>query len=93
MTAFHYHKKAVFFGEEGGASYYGSTSGFTVTATLPNTRLRIRIPLVDSAMAVDGYPKDRGLIPDFPVTPTIEDLLANRDPVMDRALLFLEEGR
>ena len=43
-------------------------------------------------MAVDGYPKDRGLIPDFPVTPTIEDLLAGRDPVMDRALLFLEKG-
>lgn len=89
---FRYHKKAVFFGEECGAGA-ASSSGFLITATLPNTRLQIRIPLALYTMAVDGSPKDRGLVPDFPVTPTIEDLLAGRDPVMDRALLFLEEGR
>jgi len=92
-SAFHYYKKAVFFGEECGAGYYGNTSGFMVTATLPNTRIQIRIPLVIYTMAVDGYPKDRGIVPDLPVTPTIEDLLAGRDPVMDRALLFLEKGK
>ena len=91
-SAFHYYKKAVFFGEECGSGYYG-TSGFAVTATLPNTRIQIRIPLVLCTMAVDGHPKDRGIIPDFPLTPTIEDLLAGRDPVMDRALLFLEKGK
>ena len=42
-------------------------------------------------MAVDGYPKDRGIIPDFPVQPTIEDLLAGRDPVMERALKYVTE--
>ena len=92
-SAFHYYKKAVFFGEECGSGYYGNTSGFMVTATLPNTRIQIRIPLVLYTMAVDGYPKDRGIVPDFPVTPTIEDLLAGRDPVMERALLFLEKGK
>ena len=92
-SLFHYHKKAVFFGEECGSGYYGSTSGFMVTATLPNTRIQIRVPLVLCRMAVDGYPKDRGIVPDFPVTPTIEDLLAGRDPVMARALLFLEKGK
>ena len=92
-SAFHYYKKAVFFGEECGSGYYGNTSGFMVTATLPNTGIQIRIPLVLYTMAVDGYPKDRGIVPDFPVTPTIEDLLAGRDPVMERALLFLETGK
>jgi C-terminal processing protease CtpA/Prc len=91
-SAFHYYKKAVFFGEECGAGYYG-TSGFMITATLPNTRIQIRLPLVRYTMAVDGYPEDRGIVPDFPVTPTIEDLLAGRDPVLDRAVLFLEKGR
>jgi hypothetical protein len=90
-SAFHYYRKAVFFGEECGSGYYGNTSGFMVTATLPNTRLNIRIPLVLYTMAVDGYPKDRGIVPDFPVTPTIEDLLAGRDTVMDRALAYLEK--
>ena len=90
-SLFHFHKKAVFFGEECGSGYYGNTSGFMVTATLPNTRIQVRIPLVVYTMAVDGFPKDRGIVPDFPVTPTIEDLLAGRDPVMERALLFLEK--
>lgn len=90
-SAFHYYKKAVFFGEECGSGYYGNTSGFMVTATLPHTRIQVRIPLVLYTMAVDGYPKDRGIVPDFPVSPTIEDLLAGRDPVMELALLFLEK--
>jgi Peptidase family S41 len=90
-SAFHHYQKAVFFGEECGAGYYGNTSGFMVTATLPATRLQVRVPLVLYTMAVDGYPKDRGLIPDFPVSPTIEDIMAGRDPVMDKALAYLEK--
>jgi len=90
-SLFHFYKKAVFFGEECGSGYYGNSSGFMVTATLPNTRIQVRIPLVVYTMAVDNYPKDRGIVPDHPVTPTIEDLLAGRDPVMERALRFLEK--
>jgi len=90
-SAFHYYKKAVFFGEECGAGYYGNTSGFMVTATLPATRLQVRVPLVLYSMAVDGYPKDRGLVPDVPVAPTIEDLLAGRDVVLERALAYLRK--
>jgi hypothetical protein len=87
-SLFHYHKKAVFFGEECGSGYYGNSS-YMVTATLPNTRIQVRMPLVLNTMAVDGYPKDRGIVPDFPISPTIADLLAGRDPVLERALLFL----
>ncbi len=90
-SAFHYYKKAVFFGEECGSGYYGNTSGFMVTATLPNSRIQIRVPLVLYTMAVDNYPKDRGIVPEFPVTPTIEDLLMGRDPVMEKALAYLEK--
>jgi len=90
-SAFHYYKKAVFFGEECGAGYYGNTSGFMVTATLPASRIQVRVPLVLYTMAVDGYPKDRGLVPDVPVEPTIEDILAGRDAVMERALAYLEK--
>jgi Peptidase family S41 len=90
-SLFHFHRKAVFFGEECGAGYYGNTSGFSVMVTLPKSGIRVRIPLVIYVMAVDGYPRDRGLVPDVPVTPTIEDLLSGRDPVMDRAFRYLAE--
>ena len=92
-TVFHHHRKAVFFGEECGAGYYGNSSGFMTLVTLPRTRLQLRVPLTSYTMAADGYPKDRGIVPDFPVEPTIEDLLAGRDPVMDRALKYLTEKK
>jgi hypothetical protein len=90
-SLYHYYHKAVFFGEECGAGYYGNTSGFMPLATLPNTRIQIGIPMILYTMAVEGYPKDRGIVPDVSVRPTIEDLLAGRDPAMERALDFLVE--
>jgi len=83
----HYHRRATFVGEECGAGYYGNTSGFMVGVTLPNSGLGVRIPLVRYTMAVSGYePPDRGLIPQHRVEPTIEDLLAGRDAVLEHAL-------
>jgi C-terminal processing protease CtpA/Prc len=79
----HFHKKAVFIGEECGAGYYGNTSGFMPMLILPNTKIRVRIPMIRYTMAVSGYPQDRGIIPDHPVSPTIEDLLSQRDTVME----------
>jgi C-terminal processing protease CtpA/Prc len=78
----HYHKKAVFVGEECGAGYYGNTSGFMVVVNLPNSGICVSVPLVRYSMAVDGYPEDRGIIPEFPFEPTVEDVLANRDSVL-----------
>jgi hypothetical protein len=92
-SIYHFHRKAVFFGEECGAGYYGNTSGSFVRVTLPNSGIQIGVPLVLYTMAVDGYPKDRGIVPDFPITPTIEDFLAGRDPVMERALKFLADEK
>jgi rhodanese-related sulfurtransferase len=89
ILLFHYNRRAVFLGEESGAAY-GGTTGYVVTATLPHSGLRVRLPLVLTTMVTAGYPRDRGLLPEVPVEPAIEDLLAGRDPVMDRALKFLK---
>jgi hypothetical protein len=82
----HYHKKAIFVGEECGSGYYGNTSGFMVVVNLPNTGIGLSLPLVRYTMAVEGYPPDRGIIPDHPVEPSVEDVLSNRDSVLDYAL-------
>ena len=37
-------------------------------------------------MAVSDYPKDRGIIPEYQISPTIEDLLQDRDTVMEFAV-------
>lgn len=82
----HYYKLAKFVGEECGAGYYGNTSGIMPLVTLPNTELRLRLPMVKYAMAVKDYPPDRGIIPDFPIEPTMADVLEGKDPVLDLAV-------
>jgi hypothetical protein len=83
----HHLGRATFVGEEGGAGYYGNVSGGGANLTLPHTGARVRIPFIRYTCAVSGYtPTDRGLIPDHTVTPTIEDLLAGRDPAFEFAL-------
>lgn len=88
----HYHKKAVFVGEECGAGYYGNTSGIMPTLTLPHTKLRFRIPMIRYHMAVSGYNHpDRGIIPDYPYTRTIEDLIKGEDTEMEYVLSLIEK--
>jgi len=87
----HFHKKAVFVGEECGAGYYGNTSGFMFMLTLPGTGIRVRIPMVRYSMAVSGYPPDRGIIPDFPFSPTIQDLLSGKDVEMDYVIELIKK--
>jgi C-terminal processing protease CtpA/Prc len=89
----HFHKVAVFIGEECGSGYYGNTSGFMPRLTLPNTKIRVRIPMIRYTMAVSGYPKDRGIIPDYPVSPTIKDLLNDKDTVMAFTLDLINKSK
>lgn len=90
----HFHKKAVFVGEECGAGYYGNTSGLMPTLILPHTKLRVRIPMVRYHMAVSGYDHpDRGIFPDYPFTRTIEDHLNGKDTEMDYVLDLIEKQK
>jgi hypothetical protein len=87
-----HHGRATFIGEECGAGYYGNTSGMMVMLALPHSGLRVRVPLVRYTMAVSGYePLDRGLIPEHRVEPTISDVLAGRDAVMEYALALIRK--
>lgn len=90
-SVIHFHKKALFAGEECGAGYYGNTSGFMPTVTLPNTNLQVCVPMVRYTMAVSGYAPDRGIIPDYPVSPTIEDLIQRRDTVLEYVLNLVKK--
>jgi len=89
----HFHKKAVFIGEECGAGYYGNTSGFMPRLTLPHTGIQMRIPVVRYSMAVSGYTPDRGIIPDYPVSSSIKDLLSGKDAELDSVFELIEKSK
>jgi hypothetical protein len=83
----HARKRASFIGEESGGGYYGNTSGPGCLLTLPHTKLQAYVPLMTYYMAVHGY-KDasHGVVPDHPVTYTIDELLEGKDKELGLAL-------
>jgi C-terminal processing protease CtpA/Prc len=87
LSQAHFHKRATFIGEESGGGYYGNSSGFMPSVTLPNSKVIVRVPLMTYYMAVRGY-KDaaRGVIPDHPVRYSIDELLAGTDKELAVAL-------
>ncbi len=89
----HYHRRGSFVGEEVGGAYYGNTSGLTLHVTLPNTKVRVDIPLRKYVLAVSGYgyPR-RGVMPDYPVQPTIQDVLNGIDTEMIYTLKLIKSG-
>ncbi|MES2111332.1 MAG: S41 family peptidase [Bacteroidota bacterium] len=79
--------RGVFVGEETAGGYYGNTSGNKITFFLPNTRIKVNIPLFKYVMAVKKAKyKDRGVIPDYLIVPSINDILQRQDVQMEFAL-------
>ena len=66
-------------GEETGGGAYGNTAWFIPDATLPNTRVRFRLPRFRMVMN-KNYPKNgRGIVPDIEVKPTAEAIRKGYD--------------
>jgi hypothetical protein len=57
---------------------------------LENTRIGLKIATGSFAAAVDGFSKDRGIIPDHTVKAKLDDLKTGKDAVLDYALDFIE---
>ena len=86
-------ERAVFIGEETGGGYYGYSSGDFVAITLPNTKLRVAIPLEETLLAMRGGSMRRGVIPDHPVQPSIADVLGGTDREMETTMALIESAR
>jgi hypothetical protein len=83
----HARKRATFIGEESGGGYYGNTSGPGLLLVLPNTKLQAYVPLMTYYMAVGDYKAaSHGVVPDYPVKYTIDELLEGKDKELALAL-------
>lgn len=74
----------IFVGEETGGAFEGNTSNGEIILTLPNSGIRVGIPLfrIENAVSVPQK-KGRGVIPDYPITYSIQDLLEEIDKEQD----------
>ncbi len=86
-----FHKTGQFIGEEVGGSYRGDSGGVLGWITLPNTRIRVRMAMVKYILGLEeNITAKKGVVPDFSVSPTIDDLKSGRDPVLEFALSKIE---
>lgn len=86
-------KRGIFIGEETGGGYNKCTAGIIPLVTLPETRVKLRLPLVKIAPAKTRTLEGRGILPDYPVSPTLDDLLNKKDTELDFTLKLIAEGK
>lgn len=68
-------------GEESGGGYYGNSAMHIPNITLPNTKIRVRLPLY--RMVIDrNRPKGSGIIPDIKIPPSSVAIREGWDPKM-----------
>jgi hypothetical protein len=84
-----FHHLGVFIGEETGGSFYCNDNH--MNTLLPNTHINFQVARTTWATAVSGFEKGRGIMPDHPVAPSLEDLINGIDREMTYVfqLLFL----
>jgi hypothetical protein len=79
-------------GEETGGGWYGNSGIMIPNITLPNTKLRVRLPFF-KLVQYDHIPvKGTGVIPDVYVGPNWRDILKGRDSKIDKVKEMIEEN-
>jgi C-terminal processing protease CtpA/Prc len=73
-------------GEPTGGSAEGGTAGQIFFVKLPASGITVRVPVKRVRTAVRAFRPGYGVFPDVAVTPTLDDFLAGRDPVLEAAL-------
>ena len=80
-------------GEETGGGYYGNNGVFIPEMILPNSKLRVRLPLY-RIVNNKNYPKDgHGVLPDVEAKASAESIRQNRDPKMEKAIQLIMQRK
>jgi hypothetical protein len=83
--------RGIFIGEETGGAYEGNVSGNFEYIKLPNSKIKVRIPIVHFQINVSPELKGRGIIPGYRVPQTWEDYLKEKNAKKDFAIKLITE--
>jgi len=87
-------KVAAIIGEESGGGYYGNTSGSIIPFTLPNTKMRFWVPTSRYTTNVKPIVDfGRGTPPDYPIEPSVDDLINEIDTEFEFTLELIEKNK
>lgn len=79
-------------GEESGGGYYGNSAMYLPTITLPNSKIRISLPMYRLVMDA-SRPKGRGIIPDLPIPPSIPAIKNGTDVKLSTIHELIKSGK
>jgi C-terminal processing protease CtpA/Prc len=80
-------------GEEAGGGWHGNSGIMIPDITLPNTNLKVRLPLF-KIVQYNHVPKDgRGLVPDIYIPPSVEGVVLGLDRKMMLVKELIKENR
>lgn len=82
---------ATLVGEKTGGSAEGVTAGLLFTLTLPESKIRTRIPFFRFDNNVKNYVKGMGLMPDIDVPMTVKAFIAGQDPAYKTAIRLAKQ--
>ncbi|MDO5968858.1 S41 family peptidase [Flavivirga aquimarina] len=86
-------KRATFVGEETGGAYNGTVAGIYKIYELPNTKLKIRMGMMQVEAPQKQNPDGYGVIPDVEILPTIIDRNVKKDPEFEWVLKDIASKR
>jgi C-terminal processing protease CtpA/Prc len=85
-----YSRRATFVGEETGGTYECNDDHIRVQTSA--THLNLNVARSTYTTAVKGLSRETGIMPEYPVEPTIDDLLTGRDAVKQYTLKLIKAG-
>jgi hypothetical protein len=86
MAGLRERREVTLVGEPTGGNAEGPTAGTILFLPLPSTGIKVRIPAIRSVTGIASANPAGGLDPDVLVRPTLSDILAGRDVVLQRAI-------
>ena len=87
------HPNVTFVGEETGGAYNGTVAGLMPLVNLPNSKIPLRLGLMDIRTINQTNVDGRGIFPDKEIIPTIEDKVNGKDPEMDWILEQIKSAK
>jgi len=88
--------RAITVGRETGSGYHYMTADKFVDILLPNSTIQVTIPLIREVfdeVVTERTPAGRGLMPDYKVPITYEEIYtSDNDPILDKALELIATG-
>ena len=80
-------------GEETGGGAYGNTAWLIPDVTLPETKVRFRLPLFRLVIDKNNPKTGRGIFPTVEVAPTVASIMRGKDIKMEKVMELIEQEK